>query len=521
MSILRLRQSFGRFLKPILYAILVGFVITGIWTTYGSYVSDDGRDKEGAKGVLATVNGQEISYAAYYDALRRLEMDAEDRRINVPVSQMAQQKGMVIDQLIEQQLRLQAASGEDIKVSKKQVRQKIDEIVNQQIDSYRQAITGGKKMSDKEIDKLLASQSRPTNLRKISGEIRKSLDPDAVRVQLMIEGLDKLLDARFKNVTDQEWMNSYKQMRARHVLISSSSRPEEQAKRRAEEVLKKIRNGGDFAALAKEYSDDPGSKDKGGELDWFGTGAMVPEFEKAAFALKAGQVSDLVKTDYGYHIIRVEETRQQLPEDFEKNKKKLREDFATSHVNRKKNEYYSDVKQKAKITVNDAELQGYMAMQTAYQAKSREEFEKKIVEAMRAYERATSEPENHTAWIMLAEIRMQRGQKDEAQKIYENLLDGTNPIEDAELRMKLGQLYLEKKQNDKALEQFQIAGDVGYSNLMIQYQLQQLYKQLGHEDLAAEAQKTVEELSEQMREEQEQNAPQPDRGPEAPPAAGE
>src|SRR3954447_983959 len=95
-------------------------------------------------------------------------------------------------------------------------------------------------------------------------------------------------------------------VRERHILISTMNKPkEEQAKleAKAADILKQLRAGGDFAELAKKNSDDPGSAQKGGDLDWVTRGQMVKPFEEASFKLKPNEISGLVKTDYGFHII--------------------------------------------------------------------------------------------------------------------------------------------------------------------------------------------------------------------------
>jgi peptidyl-prolyl cis-trans isomerase D len=101
------------------------------------------------------------------------------------------------------------------------------------------------------------------------------------------------------------------QVRVRHILIAvpqtADAATDAAAKKKAEDLLKQIKGGADFAALAKANSDDPGSKGLGGELGFLQHGATVPEFDKTAFSLAAGQTSDVIKTQFGYHILQVEE----------------------------------------------------------------------------------------------------------------------------------------------------------------------------------------------------------------------
>jgi formylglycine-generating enzyme required for sulfatase activity len=83
--------------------------------------------------------------------------------------------------------------------------------------------------------------------------------------------------------------------------------PSDPSRAKAEDILRRLRAGEDFAALAKQFSSDPGTRDKGGDLGWFGRGQMVTEFENAAFALQPGQISDIIESQFGLHIIKVEQ----------------------------------------------------------------------------------------------------------------------------------------------------------------------------------------------------------------------
>ncbi len=166
--------------------------------------------------------------------------------------------------------------------------------------------------------------------------------PEKRKIQYVVIDSSKMAAAQ--NVTEQELQSYYdqhrdeyrvpEQVKVRHILIkiplSTPGAKEDEkavsaARAKAEDVLKQLKAGGDFAKLAEKYSEDPGSAKNGGELGWIGRGRTVPEFEKAAFSLPKGQISDLVKSSYGFHIIQVEDKQDAHLKTFAEVKNEIQE----------------------------------------------------------------------------------------------------------------------------------------------------------------------------------------------------
>ena len=127
------------------------------------------------------------------------------------------------------------------------------------------------------------------------------IDIDALRAKVVVPPAD--VDRTYKNNADQ--YTTPEQVRASHILLKTEGKDDAAVKTKAEEVLKQAKSGADFAELAKKNSEDESNAKQGGDLDYFARGRMVPDFDQAVFAMEPGQISDLVKTQYGYHIIKL------------------------------------------------------------------------------------------------------------------------------------------------------------------------------------------------------------------------
>lgn len=156
---------------------------------------------------------------------------------------------------------------------------------------------------------------------------------------------------------------------AEHILFTTVGKPDaeaEEVKKKAEDVLQQLKNGAKFEDLAKKYSEDPGTRDKGGDLGWIVQRQTVPEFEKTAFSLPKGQLSGLVKTQYGYHIIKVLDKETAHTKPFEEVKDSLLPGLKLNEADRQASEEASrislQIRQSTRTSLDDLAKQFHLSV---------------------------------------------------------------------------------------------------------------------------------------------------------------
>jgi len=182
------------------------------------------------------------------------------------------------------------------------------------------------------------------------------VDVNQIRQNLQVS--DDMLKLQYQaNIQQYQVPN---RVHVEHILFMTVGKTDaevEEVKKKAEDVLKQVKKGGKFEDLAKKYSEDPGSKDKGGDLSWITQGQTVPEFEKTAFSLGPGQVSELVKTQYGFHIIKVLEKETAHTKPFEEVKDSLRAPLLLTQADKlasdTADQLSSEIRQSSKISLDD------------------------------------------------------------------------------------------------------------------------------------------------------------------------
>lgn len=295
------------------------------------------------KDTAAKVNGDKISIAELDKQVEQLKKQYPDMFTGADgEGRLLDFKQRLLDNLINQKLIEQAATEKGIKVT--------DAELAEQIKQLKEGFNDEEQFN-------AALKSAGMTLEGLNTQIREQL-----LTQKLIESLAQ--DAKFTDAQLRDYYDKNKAQfqqaaakRASHILF----KPEDKAT--AEKVLGEVKDGGDFAALAKEYSTDAATKEKGGDLGW-PTTPYVDEFEAALAKLNKGQTSGLVKTPYGWHIIRVTEVRTASQQAFEDVKSQIEQILMQQARSEAYQKFLDGLRDKAEIEILIEELKAKPSQET-------------------------------------------------------------------------------------------------------------------------------------------------------------
>lgn len=301
-----------------------------------------------ADTTVAKGKGLEIKRSQLDEALISLKSSLASQGQNVPPEQMTTFEQSVLDRLIQMQLLLGKATDADKAKGKEDSAKRFDEIKTR---------IG----SDESLVRHLKSVGLTTD--QFKGKMTEEATAQAalereLKINVSDDDIKKFYDDNPSKFEQPEMV------RASHILLSTRdmatneelAADKKAAKRKlAEDLLKRARAGEDFAKLAKENSEDPGSKDNGGEYK-FPRGQMVAEFESVAFSLKTNEISDIVTTKFGYHIIKLSEKIPAQKVELAKASPQIKEYLMGQDIRKMAPEYFAKLKKDAGVEILDEKL---------------------------------------------------------------------------------------------------------------------------------------------------------------------
>lgn len=527
MSFVRLKHRLRHAIRPVFYVILGIFIVGGAFS-FDSYQRAQrraelgGGHKRKVPKYAVTINGKRIPRAHLDNYLWRVSEHGGGLPVDMQRAVMMDWLERTIDRVLTEQ----AISAENINVSRKEIQQRRAEIIDLELQPQIEERTALAERLQRQG--LTLEQYRQKRIAEFAATERGS--DEAIRDQLAREKLEEKIRNSVQ-VTDQELEGSFEEVRARHILIdpkelrrkaiakleedkaalerkqreaekagkatdpdlrkrldalaaerqaAESKDWDAEAKKKAEELLKQLQGGADFPKLAKENSSCP-SASRGGDLGWIKRGRMVEEFEKAAFELNKGQISNVVKTDFGYHVIKVEGRRKQLPPDFEKEKARYRDSYIEERKGRAWYAYQKRLRDTAKIEVHDPEL-------AAYQLLSEGGDPDKAIQLLDVV--MQNDPGNMGAQYELAKLWQTKGNTEKALEILLKLEKQEGADRSAEFLVTLGDLLRKQKRNNEAIVRYKKASDVAAAlqprNYSVHSRLEVTFRELKRSDLAAQ-----------------------------------
>ena len=286
--------------------------------------------------VLARVNGQPVTKTDF----DRLVKNVEAGRGPIPADKRDEVLRSVLDQLITYSVLKQEAAARKLTVS--------DADVDAQVAQMQKNFP-----SEAEFNKALAARDATVAQLKADARVDMAINK-MMEAELASTAAATDADAQDFYAKNPDKFKQGETVRASHILVEAKEGVDEAARKTArakiDAVLKRAKAGEDFAALARENSAD-GSAAQGGDLGFFPRGQMVPAFDQAAFALKPGEISDVVTTQFGYHIIKLTEKKEASTIPLEQVKPRVLEFLTNQKKQQRVDTFINEVKKRAKIEV--------------------------------------------------------------------------------------------------------------------------------------------------------------------------
>jgi peptidyl-prolyl cis-trans isomerase C len=336
-------------------APLAAFAATSAESGQTNAVSKPAADGDGLFANSVVAKGKDVS-------ITRSQLDDEIIRLKAVLAaqgrapqpeEMAGMEDQVLDSLIGKQLILAKATDADRAKGKDDFEKAI------------QKIKTNAKITDEQYEQRLNQQLRLLNVTKSDWE-KQSAEQATIPIVLTRELGINITDADVKKFYDENGAKFEQPdtVRAAHILLMTtdpatraelSDEKKAAKKKQIEDLLKRAKAGEDFGKLAKEYSEDPGSKDNGGEYT-FPRGQMVPEFEAAAFSLGTNQVSEVITTQFGYHIIKLYEKIPAKKVELEKVAPDIKEYLTQQALQKQASDYVAKIRKEAGVEILDPKL---------------------------------------------------------------------------------------------------------------------------------------------------------------------
>ncbi len=503
-SLRTMREKFSHVGSGIAIGLAVVFGL-GMVTYFGGG-GCGGGDSVSDASVAAKVNGIAITQEQMGQAIAKANEQARQYPGSDDALYQVMQSYQAFGQLKQAALVQYAAKRERVSVDDKELVAEAKKQLGMQLEMQRSQIAGKKPMNDKEWAAFVKKQTGKSLEEFIDTEAKNYVEKDGSQLKLSL--LQQRLQEKVSKVddpSDEVIKAGLDKLSIRHILVNTGKRSDADALKLAKEIEAKIKAGGDFAKLAGQYSDDPGSKIRGGELDPTLrnslASAYVPEFADAAGKLKLGEVSAPVKSNFGYHIIKLDKITSEVPKDFEKRRADLKKQYIDTAKQARWSKYQKELFDNAKVEINDPEIKVFDA--AFGDTKTSPYSPDGISKSIKLFKEASKTVNSTNVQLQLAQLYSMQSStpgvtpalveqsKQNAAAIYKQALV---KMESPMVRIELARLLWDVGDTKGTVEQLQMASKVAKNrNLQAQDMILAEYKKIGRSDLVAEQTKLIAE----------------------------